>query len=187
MENLEKIKSPASESVEYFLKPGLQTESTERIKEIGHTIEGSFVEKVLTILDIVSKLPLRQENKESIFRRRTADQILSDGFVTGCTDIALVFIALLRTVGIPSKYVETIDEDWLQNGGDNITGHVYVNAFDGSRWRIIDPMKKVIDANPDQDGRVNYKEGLDSWDIGIDSFDMLIKQFNDFRNQTLIK
>ena len=32
-------------------------------------------------------------------------------------------------------------------------------------------------------GRVFFKEGLDSWDIGIDSFDALSEAFNNFRKQ----
>jgi len=83
----------------------------------------------------------------------------------------------------PAKYVETIDSDWIQHGGEQIAGHVYVSVFDGSRWRVIDPVKKIVDADIARDGRVVYGEGLDSWDIGIDSFDSLSKAFNDFRSQ----
>lgn len=183
MEKLEQNSISILESIEY-LKPGPQTEITERIKEIAGTIEGSFEEKISSILDIVSDIKTEQENKNDVFRKRTADQILNDNFVTGCTDVALVFIALSRVLGMPAKYIETIDEPWLQNGGESIVGHVYVKVFDGSRWRIIDPIRKVIDADIQQDKMVIFREGLDSWDIGIDSFNSLSEAFNNFRSST---
>jgi hypothetical protein len=182
MENLEKSIILNSESAEH-VPSGLQTVLTERIKEIADTLDGSLEEKISGILDIVSGLKMKQENKDDFFRKRTADQILGDGFVTGCTDVALASVALLRAAGISSKYVEAIDVAWLKNGGEHITGHVYVRVFDGSCWRMIDPIRKIIDVDIVQDKRVVFKEGLDSWDIGINSFDSLLEAFNNFRNQ----
>lgn len=182
MDNVEKNLNITRENFEY-LESGRQTIPSEEMYKIASTLEGSAEEKIFAILDVASKLTIQQKRKGDFFRRRTAHQIMSDGFVTGCTDVALVCIALSRCAGIPAKYIETIDENWLQNGGEHITGHVYVNIFDGSCWRIIDPMKKTIDVNLKQDGRVFFKEGLDSWDIGIDSFDALSQLFNDFRKQ----
>ncbi len=183
MNKIEQGFSSVENESEKYLKAGAQTELSEDIMSIAETLRGNFEEKVSGVLDIASRLRVTNENKNSIFRKRTANQILSDGFVTGCTDIALVSIALFRAVGIPAKYIEAIDANWLQEGGEHISGHVYVRVFDGTDWIIIDPMKKSIDVDIERDSRVTFKEGLDSWDIGIDSFESLSESFNDFRNQ----
>lgn len=180
MEKIEQDTSTPADVLEY-LKDGSQTVCTEIIREKVKDIKGGFTEKMNGVLGIVSKLPVLTEGKNDLFRKRTAEQILQNEYITGCTDAALAFITLSRALGIPARYVETIDRTWLQDGGENITGHVYVKVFDGNEWKVIDPMKRVIGADIEYDGRVVFKEGLDSWGIGIDSFDTLSKAFNDFR------
>lgn len=182
------MEAPSIESLEKqkaleYLKSGRQTEITKRIEELVSGIEGSVEERIKQILDIVGKLSYKKENKDEVFRKRTADQILADGYVTGCTDKALVFIVLARALTIPAKYIETIDNEWLEKGGDSINGHVYAGVFCDERWRIVDPSKREIDVDIARDGRTIFKEGLDSWGIGIDSFESLKAQFNDFRIQ----
>ncbi len=75
----------------------------------------------------------------AVFRKRTGIQIIDDKYYTGCTDFALAFITLIRSCGIPAKYVETIDEKWLREGGNQITGHVYSQIYDkeNNTWRWL--------------------------------------------------
>jgi hypothetical protein len=44
---------------------------------------------------------------------------------------------------------------------------------------------RVDTPSPENEGRVIYKEGLDSWDIDITDFNSLRKAFNAFRKKWL--
>jgi hypothetical protein len=129
---------------------------------------------------------LRVETSDSkFFRKRTAEQIVKDKFITGCTDSVLVFVTAARACGLPAKYVETVDESWLKNGGVDITGHQYAEVYDegNKKWFWVDPMGGRVDTpSPENEGRVIYKEGLDSWDIGITDANSLKEVFVSFRD-----
>jgi hypothetical protein len=122
------------------------------------------------------------EEKNKLFRQRTAEEIIKSGMVTGCTDWALAFIILARANNLPTKYVEAIRNKWLETGtGDYIEGHVFAECFIGGKWYIVDP----------QEGDIKtayrrfkiFKKGIDSWDIGIRNFDDLKRQFLEFRKE----
>ncbi len=128
------------------------------------------------------RLESNPEIKNKVFRKRTAQEIIKDGFVTGCTDWALVFIVLTRAKNIPTKYIETIRRRWLDEGKDNeIEGHIFAEVYLNDKWYIIDPDQAVIRGWYDR--WVIYKKGLDSWDIGIHNFDELKEQFLKFRDE----
>jgi len=168
-----------------FLQSGAQTQITPEIKKISEGFQGEAIEKASQITSFLRRLQQTRFDNE-VFRKRTAAQILSDNYVTGCTDSALVFVALARASGLPAKYVETIDKSWLEKGGGSIGGHIYGQVFDDEKkgWVWVDPMGGQVDI-PVPSERVVYKEGLDSWDIGITDFDSLRKLFETFRNEWL--
>ena len=111
----------------------------------------------------------------SLFRKRTADQIITDKLSTGCTDTALVFISITRAKGIPTKYVEVFSKKWLEKGGDILAGHVYAECFINDKWMQIDPHLCRIHPLIDYHNYEIYEKGLDSWDLGIDSFEEMKK------------
>jgi hypothetical protein len=170
------------DNITRFLQSGTQTQITPEIQKISADFQGETIEKARQITSFLVRLPQTKFNEE-VFRKRTAAQILTDNYVTGCTDSALVFVALARASGLPAKYVETIDRSWLEKGGSSIGGHIYGQVFDDKekRWIWVDPMGGQVDI-PVPSERVVYKEGLDSWDIGIKDFDSLQKLFDKFRN-----
>jgi len=171
---------------EKYIEPGKQTLITSDIKERVLDFKGTTIDIIREILDTLRDFRMERFNKE-IFRKRTANEIIKSGFVTGCTDYALVFIVLSRACGIPVKYVETIDKEWLINGGNSFTGHIYSKIYDESKneWIWVDPMRGRIGDNLEDFQRVIYKEGLDSWDIGIFDFESLEKVFLEFRDNWL--
>ena len=62
--------------------------------------------------------------------------------MTGCTDTALAFIVLAREFGIPTRYVETFDDEWLQDRNSNeIQGHIFVDILVDGQWRPYEPQK----------------------------------------------
>lgn len=176
---------PPFESNESFLESGKQTTVTPEIQTILSEVEGSDPEKIASIFEILKTLRRQTENKKEVFRKRTADQILKDGYITGCTDEALVFIALARASGIPAKYVETLNLEWLRKGGRPIDGHVYASVYSDGEWHIVDPTRKQVGVDIGEDGRVVMAMGLDSWDIGATDFESLKELSENFREEYL--
>jgi len=178
------------ESVAIFLQSGPQTLIDSEIQEIIDRFRGkSTMEKVQEILANLHQFKITRFN-EKLFRTRTASEIINQKLITGCTDAAIAFIVLARASGIPSKYVETIDKEWLITGDDSIRGHQYVQIYEPNKhkWIWIDPMGNRIDTpSPEKEGRVVYKAGLDSWDIGIHNFVELENKFKLFRIKWIIK
>jgi len=176
--------------MEEFLKEGNQTKITNEIKEIVKAIEGEdfeFVVKALRWLNknIRNKLPEGVE-KNVVFRKRTAADVIRDGYASGCTDFALVLIAIARTKGIPTKYVEVISKDYFEdNDLSKVRGHVFAECFLKGEWFGVDPMGGTLKFNTTYPKYVVYARGLDSWDLGItnitsiqDKFSVFAKEYN---------
>lgn len=182
------IQSGKNKEIGKYSSPGLQTQITPEIKEITSKIDGTVLEKTKKILELGSTLVEMKDFDEDVFRKRTGSQIISDKYITGCTDATLVFIVLARGSGIPTKYIETIDVEWLKKGGNHAEGHVYAQVYDElyDKWIWVDPMSRAID-NPPREDRVIFGVGLDSWDLGLKNYDSLRSKFEVFRNQWLLK
>jgi len=119
--------------MEDFIKSGKQTVITTKIQEIADSIDGNGFEFVIKTLRWVNKnikYPAPDEiEKNDIFRSRTSDQIIQDGFATGCTDFALVFIAITRAKGIPTQYIEVISKEYFIDDLDKVRGHVFAECL----------------------------------------------------------
>ncbi len=172
----------------YYLKEGKQTLITPELEKIESTIKGNSIEKIGKILSLICSLKYIGFN-EKLFRRRTASQIVQDGTITGCTDSTLIFVALSRACGIPAKYVETVNEGWLNSSDDtSIQGHQYAQVWieEKKEWIWIDPMGGRIDiSSPEDENKKIFRTGLDSWDIGITDFETLSTLFLDFKHKNV--
>ena len=169
-----------------YLKDTKQIVITDDIKNIADNFRQKNLDLILEILDWVfnnfENTENDKEEKMKLFRKRTADEIIKSGKVTGCTDYAIVFIALARAKGIPTKYIEAIRKRWLDIGDENhIEGHVFTECQINDKWYITDPQQGVI--RTDYRNYAIYKKGLDSWNIGIRSFDDLKEKFIDFKRE----
>jgi hypothetical protein len=116
------------------------------------------------------------------FRERTADQIFSDGFSTGCTDFSLLYLAISRAMEMPTKYVELLSRRWLDSDEEKIQGHVIAEVLVKDKWLFVDPTHGSIAIKPTS-GMVIYDKGLDSWDIGIRDRKDLGEKFMKFREE----
>lgn len=174
-----------ADDIKKYLNGGSQTKITPLIKNIVGLFKKEGLDLILEILKWLKnnfKKINSVEGKNKIFRQRTASEIIENKIVTGCTDYALVFIALCRAKKIPTKYIEAIRRRWLDIGEEKfIEGHVFAECFFNGKWYIIDPQEGTI--NVSYQRFVVFKEGIDSWGIGINNFDELKKQFLEFREK----
>ncbi len=169
-----------------YLKNTEQISITDDIKNIANNFKRKDLDLISEILDWIfnnfKNIENDKEEKMKLFRKRTADEVIESREVTGCTDYAIVFIALARAKGIPTKYVEAIRKRWLDIGEDNhIEGHVFVECLINDKWYIIDPQEGTI--RSDYRRYVIYKKGLDSWSIGIKDFNDLKEKFLEFKRE----
>jgi hypothetical protein len=124
-------------SPDYFLRAGKQTEMGDSIKKIANLLVGNNLRLVRNgLIWVKENLRMKDsEDKNQLFRRRTAEEITKSQFITGCTDAALVFISLMRARKIPAVFVETIDKKWLEGKNEfPIYGHVYAEVFLDDKW-----------------------------------------------------
>ena len=171
-----------------FLKEGEQTKINDDITQIVKSIGGEGLDFVFNALKwehktIKNKLP-EDIDKNSIFRKRTASEIIKDGYGSGCTDFALVFIVLARAKGIPTKYVEVISKDYFKtNDTKEIKGHVFAECYLNGEWVGVNPMSGDIKISTEYPGYVVYARGLDSWDLGINDITSLRENFVGFAKE----
>lgn len=178
----ESLQNLTEQNKEKYLHEGEQTRITPEILSIAERLNrGTFENKIHNIFDFLRTLRFDDGEKNDVFRKRTGEQIISDGYVTGCTDDALVFLVLTRAMKIPVKYIETLDTAWIRDGGRPIQGHVYVGVWGDEGYQIIDPARRIKGVDIEKDGRVILAEGLDSWDIGARDFESLAKLSDGFR------
>ena len=167
---------------EQFLKSGEQTEITTQIQELADKLrKPSDLETIFNILIWIDK-NIKHERKPEVFRLRTSDQILSDEFATGCTDYALLYIALSRALKLPAKYVELLSMKWMQSDDEMIEGHVIAEVKFDNDWLFVDPTHGSVSIKPTS-GMMIYEKGLDSWGIGIKNRKDVNEKFNKFRDE----
>ena len=109
--------------------------------------------------------------KDSIFRQRDLDQVLKEGYYPTCSDIGLLFRGLMAAQGYPTAHVETFHEDYLFDR--LFHGHVFGRVFDGDKSVVVNPNPKptIVDTEVQIFPYVIFREGLDSWDIGIRGYE----------------
>jgi len=166
-----------------------QISITPTINRISKSFKSEGLFLVMDILKwIHTNLKFNNDNiyKSKVFRKRTADQIIRSRLVTGCTDYALVFIALARAKGIPTKYVETISKEWIKKPDINdIKGHVFAEVYMNKKWYIIDPEAGAIRHSYGKKYKL-VEKGLDSWDVGIKDINTLRLKFKKFTRSKII-
>jgi len=135
-----------------------------------------YVNKSKEILNLANKLKLNNKKytlinitkylkslpytgyKKDFFRKRKSSEILKSGFLTGCTDAALLFMSIGKTLEYPVKYIETIRKI---NSHEGIEGHIFVDIYFDKKWHKYDPLSGFVkDYNIYGKCKIVYK-GLD--------------------------
>jgi len=151
-----------------------QVEVTKEIEDFARDItgEGSELSKNIgrKIYDTIKKIELPEEEEKNIRWTRTATQILKDGWVVkgkGCTDIAVLYIAVAKAKGIKAIFVKlySIKRKMLHAAVELPDENSILDATTGRR---DNPSNEIL-----FDEYKVYKKGRDSWDIGLNGIESM--------------
>lgn len=112
-----------------------------------------------------------EKHADSIQWKRTASQIIQDGYVyegKACSDIVVVFLVLCKAVGIDSYLVKLVSLDKKQT-------HSIVEVNLNGIWYRLDPSTKnsvpfarqLTDKDTFRGKYKLWKKGRDNWDLGL--------------------
>jgi xanthine/CO dehydrogenase XdhC/CoxF family maturation factor len=94
----------------------------------------------------LERISMNKPRKMDEFRRRTASEVITSGKSNGCSDYGIVFAALARQAGIPTRYVETLEEENLRMVPREVSGHAFAEVFVDGIWRVYEPGEGFKDA-----------------------------------------
>lgn len=142
--------------------------------------------RIYAAAEFVRSIPIvRDRSWSRLFIARTAEQIVVDGFATGCIDRAIVFAALLRGCGFETRIIEAIHIETLQ-GRSGRVGHAFVELFHPEQgWLVLEPTTgSIIDDIYKKFGFIYLQTMSDFWSIGINNHRDFISRFDELSNRT---
>lgn len=176
-----------------WLADGEQTKRTPEIKKVAAVIEGRGLEIVANILlwidkNLQHKLPEKVDETEWM-NKRTAHEVIQDGYCVDCGDVALVFVALARAKGLSTKFVEALSRSWLEGEDEtHVHGHAFAEVFVDRNWILVDPRRLLIKVVVDYENFfqptesfVKLSEGLDPWTLGWHNFTEFRRDYLEFK------
>jgi len=171
-----------------WLMPGPQSQANDLILQASRKIDGrNRRERLYQAVEYVWT-NFRYDNwlNDQMFQR-TAARMFEDGILGGCSDFALVMVALFRAVGIPARLVLTANADWLKKYRANplaiVNGHVFIEVFLEDHWHLADPTYRKLFigyeiANPFYPrGELFCLRGVDYWSLGLESVEQLNRTY----------
>ncbi|MBU1111056.1 transglutaminase-like domain-containing protein [Patescibacteria group bacterium] len=157
-----------------YLRSGKQTELTTAIKELSSQFQSQSLQLVFDILGWIGENIKFESSLQGAVGRylwgRTALEVLTSRFATGCTDYTLAFIALARAKQVPTVYIETLSKAWLDkfpiDPKELITGHSYAKVSLDKKVYFVDSTRLCVHLKLPA-GEVVFGEGVDTWDLGL--------------------
>ncbi len=162
-----------------------QLEITETIKKTALNIGGDGKKYLQNVINFINtKIEHRDYNKEteehekSIRWKRTADQILKDGYIykqKGCTDMVILFQALCEAKGYLTMFVKVKE---IEGKAIHSVAEVKLPELG---WHIVDVagrtgIRKGKLDKKDTFGRwMFWRRGHDAWGLGFISYNPRIK------------
>ena len=162
-------------------RPKSQTEVDQNVLNFLKNFKISEPKDLVVLRDLMSTLESRpynnktKEHADSIQWKRTASEIISDGYVyegKACSDLAVVYLTLCKALGIDGRLVKLKSID-----GKSTHSIVEVNL--NGTWYGMDPSSG--DSTPFEGELKNesiwnkrykvWKKGRDVWDLGLDSIE----------------
>ncbi|MCF8061774.1 MAG: transglutaminase domain-containing protein [Deltaproteobacteria bacterium] len=164
--------------VAVWLGGGEQSEVTERIRKAAERLPGGSRRARLhrAMAHMWETFSYDPWLKTEAFQR-TADELFAGRVLCGCSDFALVQIALFRALGIPARMVITCNVDWIhvyrRDGVSMAEGHSFIEVYLEDRWHLVDSTYRWLFSDYDPKapfyphGEIFCRRGMDFWDMGI--------------------
>ena len=153
-----------------------QIEVTSAIIDVASKIQGEGLDFVINTLEYVQNTikaePYSKKVAEDELKMRwtrTADEILSDGYIyqtKGCTDLVILFQTLCEAKGYTTNFLRVKDKSGVAN-------HSMAEVQIDRKWYTVDAgnsfqIKKGKLNNEELfRGYALWKRGRDGWDIGL--------------------
>lgn len=178
-----------------YLQEGKQTTISKEIAELARSIEGEGLDYIFNVLVWLREYFNNGKNHatnvgidfKSVLMGRSADEIYKSNYHAGCTDYTLLFVTIMRSKKIPTKYVEVIAEEWLNSkdtgSEDKIKGHSYGECYLDGKWFSVDATNGSINVYKAYRHFKIFGKGLDCYDLGIYGYDSMKKQFLEFKKK----
>lgn len=132
-------------------------------------------------------------NAQGITRR--ASTLFDSGYLSGCSEYAVVATALLRAADIPSRLLVSVNRDWVEARRSHPylipRGHVFVEVHVDGAWRLLDVpyLQLYRDYDPTDPvlprGERYCLRTTDLWRDGIDSPVKLIARLKQCADQAV--
>ena len=133
-------------------------------------------DKIYTHIKIRPYDETTKEHEKSIRWKRTASQILGDGFVyqgKSCTDLSVLFIAICKILGLDAMLVK-LKKDTKTHSIVEVKLEDGWCMFDVSSQTNIPQRGEVTETTPYKGWQL-WKKGRDAWDLDLVDFDSIRK------------
>ena len=82
--------------------------------------------------------------------QRTAQEVWESKLATGCTDYAILFATFARQIGLPTTFLHTAENGWVENlkAGDKLNkhiGHSFCECYYEGKWVLVDPTIRKVE------------------------------------------
>ena len=163
--------------------PKSQVETTKKIRDVVKDLESKIIapEDLVRLRTLVFKkirtIPYSKQSaahEKSIRWKRTADEILRDGYVyqgKSCTDLVVSFIALCKALKINARFVKVKNENLVHSLAEVKLGKDWY-IFDVSNPKSI-PEKGELKSGTEWGGWSLWRKGRDAWDLGLVEFESI--------------
>lgn len=182
---------PLPAEVSQYTHASNQSEVTPIIEAVAAELDASTRrERMLKGIDYVWDY-FEYDNREAhLSFTRTADELFHNKVLGGCSDYALVQVALFRALEIPARLVVTADVEWMRKYKTNnlymTRGHVFIEVFLEEDWYLVDTAYRTFYTNYQKEQRSYPRNlyyifrGTDYWELGIETVndvDLLFRPF----------
>ncbi|MFA5040353.1 MAG: transglutaminase domain-containing protein [Bdellovibrionales bacterium] len=168
------FKNPEHGKPSLFLHGDKQTQITEQVQAFAELVEArQGMGKLKEIFAIIKAVDKRTGPYALPKHTNTAEQILVEGRITGCTDCAIAFATLARATGLPAIIVDSAKKEWIEKGApaDLVEGHFFVEVFVDGKWLLVDSAKGILYDNYKPKNK-NLPEGYIAFAKAASVFDM---------------
>ncbi len=194
--------SPDYKRPELYLAPGpqsaLEMSAGALRAEIGVSSAAAAGELVPAVFNWLAAGFKASAEGGRLIGKTTASGLMKERRLSGCHDWALVFSAVLRRLGYPAIMADAAGIKWARayKPGGPLSGHVFVEAYIGGRWTLIDsasgryvtnydPANPVLPlrAGDETEGYYVMFKGADPASYGISSDGELGRKMKDFASR----